>query len=129
MRKDIIRSGKLPGSFIRRESRPSEQATLSARLADRSLRPLFSKSFPYDIQVVTTILSTDQENATDTLAIIGASTAIGLSRAPFDGPVAAVHIGYINDQLVVNPSLKDLSEGMLDVVVSSTPGCRCLWLR
>ena len=112
--------GKIPGSFIRRESRPSEQATLSARLTDRSLRPLFSRSFPYDIQVVITILSTDQENATDVLAIIGASTALSLSSAPFEGPVAAVHIGYINDQLVVNPSLKELSEGMIDVVVAST---------
>ena len=112
--------GKIPGSFIRREGRPSEQATLSARLTDRSLRPLFSKSFPYDIQVVTTILSTDQENATDVLAIIGASTAIGLSQAPFDGPVAAVHIGYINDQLVVNPTLSQLNESLIDVVVAST---------
>ena len=81
--------GKIPGSFMRREGRPGEQATLAARLCDRSIRPLFLKSLPNDIQVVITVLSTDQENDPDVLAVIGASAALTISSIPFYGPIGA----------------------------------------
>jgi len=112
--------GKIPGSFIRRESRPSELATLTGRLTDRSMRPLFSKSLHNDIQVVATVLSTDQENTPDILAVIGTSAALTLSDIPFDGPVAAVHIGYLNDSLVLNPTLSQINDSLIDVIIAST---------
>lgn len=112
--------GKIPGSFIRREGRPSEQATLSARLIDRSIRPLLPKNFGRDIQVIVTVLSTDQENAHNLLALIGASTTLALSSVPFKGPVSSVRIGHINGEFVVNPPLPQLGESLLDVVVVST---------
>jgi polyribonucleotide nucleotidyltransferase len=112
--------GKIPGSFIRREGRPSEQATLAGRLTDRSLRPLFDKSLRNDVQVVVTVLSTDQENDPDILAVIGASAALTLSPIPFAGPVAAVCVGYLNGGLVLNPTLPQMSESQLDLVVVST---------
>ncbi len=112
--------GKIPGSFIRRESRPSEQATLTARLIDRSLRPLLSKGLSNEVQIVITVLSTDQENAPDILALIGASTSLAMSSVPFNGPVAAVRMGYINNAYVINPTLSQLQESLIDVVVAST---------
>jgi polyribonucleotide nucleotidyltransferase len=112
--------GKIPGSFIRREGRPSEQATLSARMTDRSLRPLLSKAIPYDIQVIITILSTDQENAPDTVALIGASAALTISSVPFAGPVGAVRVGYINNEIVINPPTSQMGESTIDVIVAST---------
>jgi len=112
--------GKIPGSFIRREARPSEQATLTCRLADRSIRPLFSKSLHNDIQVIATVLSTDQENAPDVLAVIGASAALTISAIPFDGPIGAVRIGYLNGSLVLNPTLPQMNDSLLDLVVAST---------
>jgi len=112
--------GKIPGSFIRREGRPSEQATLTARLTDRSLRPLLSKGLSNEVQIVITVLSTDQENAPDVLALIGASTSLAMSSVPFNGPVAAVRIGYINNTFVVNPTLPQLADSLIDVVVAST---------
>ncbi len=112
--------GKIPGSFIRRESRPSQDAILADRLTDRSLRPLFPKSFRNDIQVVITILSADQENDPDVLAIIGASTALSLSTIPFDGPVGAVRVGCLDGELVLNPTFTQLASSSLDVVVAST---------
>jgi polyribonucleotide nucleotidyltransferase len=113
-------AGKIPGSFIRRESRPSMDAILADRLCDRSLRPLFPKSFRRDIQVVITVLSTDQENDPDILAITGASAALMISPIPFDGPVAAVRVGCIDGELVLNPTFSQLAESTLDIVVTST---------
>jgi len=112
--------GKIPGSFIRREGRPSEQATLTARLTDRSMRPLLSKGLSNEVQVVITVLSTDQENAPDILALIGASASLMLSSVPFNGPVAAVRVGYIDDKFVVNPTLLQLNDSLIEVVVAST---------
>jgi polyribonucleotide nucleotidyltransferase len=112
--------GKIPGSFIRREGRPSEQATLAARLTDRSLRPLFNKNLHNDIQIVVTVLSTDQENDPDVLAVIGASAALTLSSILFAGPVSAVRVGYLKDGLVLNPTLAQLNDSLLDLVVVST---------
>ncbi len=113
-------AGKIPGSFIRRESRPSMDAILADRLCDRSLRPLFPKSFRNEIQVVITVLSTDQENDPDILAITGASAALVISQIPFDGPVAAVRVGCIDGELVLNPTFSQLAESSLDIVVSGT---------
>jgi len=112
--------GKIPGSFIRREARPSEQATLTARLTDRSLRPLLSKGMCNEIQIVVTVLSTEQENSPDILALIGASASLTLSSVPFNGPVAAVRMGYIDDKFVINPTLTQLNDSLIDVVVAST---------
>jgi polyribonucleotide nucleotidyltransferase len=116
----LYAAGKIPGSFIRREGRPTEEAIITSRLIDRSLRPLLSKEFNYDVQVVATVLSVDQENDPDTCALIGASAALTLSDIPFSGPVSAVHVGYINKALVVNPPLAQMENSLLDVVVAST---------
>lgn len=116
----LYAAGKIPGSFIRREGRPTEEAVITSRLIDRSLRPLLSKEFNYDVQVVATVLSVDQENDPDVCALIGASAALTLSEIPFSGPISAVHIGYINNGLVVNPPLAQMESSLLDVVVAST---------
>ena len=113
-------AGKIPGSFIRRESRPSQDAILADRLIDRSLRPLFPKSFRNETQVVITILSTDQENEADVLAIIGASAALSLSPIPFEGPVGAVRVGCIDGELVLNPTFTQLADSSLDIVIAGT---------
>ncbi len=112
--------GKIPGSFIRREGRPSENATLAGRLVDRSLRPLFPDGLRNEIQVIVTVLSTDQENDPDILALIGASTAVTLSPVVFNGPIGAVRVGYLNGNLVLNPTLPQMDESLLDLVVVSS---------
>ncbi len=112
--------GKIPGSFMRREGRPGEQATLAARLCDRSIRPLFIKSLPNDIQVVITVLSTDQENDPDVLGVIGASAALTISSIPFYGPIGATRIGYIDGKMVINPLLPQMNDSLLDLVVASS---------
>ncbi len=112
--------GKIPGGFIRREGRPSETATLTCRLADRPLRPLLPKMWRREIQVIVTTLSVDMENDPDTLAVIGGSTVLGMSQIPFDGPVSAVHVGYINNEYVINPMMSQAEENQLDIVVAST---------
>ena len=101
----LYAAGKIPGGFIRREGRPSQDATLASRLTDRSLRPLLPKWWRNDIQVVITVLSADQENDPDILAVIGGSAALLISEIPFDDPIAAVRVGYIDDQLVLKPTL------------------------
>ena len=112
--------GKIPGGFIRREGRPSQEATLACRLTDRPLRPLLPKEWRNDIQLVITVLSADQENNPDILAVIGSSAALSISEMPFDGPVSAVRIGYINDEMILNPTLAQLEDSRLDLVVTST---------
>jgi polyribonucleotide nucleotidyltransferase len=113
-------AGKIPGGFIKRESRPSEQAILSARLTDRPLRPLFPKEWRNDVQIVNTVLSADQINDPAICSIVGASAALMISRIPFNGPVAAVRMGYINDELVVNPTFSEMVYSKLDLVVAGT---------
>ncbi len=113
--------GRIPGHrFLRREGRPSDQAILTARLIDRSIRPLFPKGALNDVQVIVTALSFDYENSLDLLGLIGASAALTLSDIPFDGPVAAVRVGLFDNELVVNPSFKRLDDSRLDLVVAST---------
>ena len=116
----LYAAGKIPGGFIRREGRPSEEATLACRLTDRPLRPLLPKGWRNDIQLIVTVLSADRENDPDILAVIGGSAVLSISEVPFDGPVSAVHIGYINDELILNPTLAQLEDSQLDLVVAST---------
>jgi polyribonucleotide nucleotidyltransferase len=112
--------GKIPGGYFRREGHPSQDATLTSRLIDRPLRPLFPKGFSNEIQVVVTLLSTDQENDPGVLSIIGASAALGLSNIPFYNLVAAVRVGYINGEFILNPTYTQLLESQLDLVVAGT---------
>ena len=116
----LYAAGKIPGGFIRREGRPSQEATLAMRLTDRSLRPLLPKWWRNDIQIAVTVLSADQENDPDILAVIGGSAALSISEVPFGGPVSAVRVGYIDDQLVLNPALAQLESSLLDLIVVST---------
>ncbi|MDQ3879976.1 MAG: polyribonucleotide nucleotidyltransferase [Chloroflexota bacterium] len=113
-------AGKIPGGFIKRESRPSEQAILAMRLADRPIRPLFPKGYRNDVQVVLTVLSADQENDPDILGINGASAALAISHIPFLGPVAAVRVGYIDGEFVTNPTIPQLVDSELDLIVAGT---------
>jgi polyribonucleotide nucleotidyltransferase len=114
-------AGKIPGGFIKREGRPGEQAILSARLTDRPIRPLFPKYYRNDVQVVNMVLSADQVNDPAILSIIGASAALHLSSIPFQGPVAAVKMGYIDGKLIVNPTMRQLhDESELDLTVAGT---------
>jgi len=116
----LYAAGKIPGGFIRREGRPSQEATLASRLTDRPLRPLLPKEWRKDIQLIITVLSADQENDPDILAVIGGSAVLSISEVPFNGPVGAVSVGYINDEFVLNPTLAQLEYSQLDLVVAST---------
>jgi len=113
-------AGKIPGGFIKREGRASEHAILACRLADRPLRPLFPKGYRNDVQIVITVLSVDQENDSDILGIVGASAALCVSDIPFTGPVGAVRVGYIDDQLVINPLESQMSQSRLDLAIAGT---------
>ncbi len=113
-------AGKIPGGFIKREGRASEHAILACRLADRPLRPLFPKGYRNDVQIVITVLSADQENDSDIMGIVGASAALSVSDIPFAGPVGAVRVGYINDQLVINPLESQLAQSRLDLTIAGT---------
>jgi len=113
-------AGKIPGGFIKRESRPSEGAILAARLTDRPIRPLFPEGYKDDVQVVLTVLSTDQENDPDTIGTIAASAALTISEIPFMGPVAAVRVGRVDGEFVLNPTIPQLEESEIDLVVSGT---------
>ncbi len=116
-------AGKIPGGFFKREGRPGERAILTSRLIDRPIRPLFQKGFRNDVQVVATVLSTDQEHDPGVAAVNGASAALMLSGIPFEGPIGAVRVGLLGDQLVVNPSLRQIEEeSRLDLVVAGTEG-------
>src|SRR5207248_3166767 len=116
----LYAAGKIPGGFIRREGRPTEAAILAARMTDRPLRPLFPDGFRNDIQVVSTVLSADQENDTAIMSISGASTALTISDIPFHGPVGAVRVGLLDGQLSVNPPMSRMEESELDLVVAGT---------
>ncbi|MSQ14496.1 MAG: polyribonucleotide nucleotidyltransferase, partial [Dehalococcoidia bacterium] len=113
-------AGKIPGGFLKREGRPTQQATLSARITDRCIRPLFPKGFHNEVQVIVTVLSVDQENDPDLLAIVGASAALYISDIPVSTPISAVRVGYKDGGYLVNPTYNQLSESTLDLVVAST---------
>jgi len=116
----LYAAGKIPGAFQRREGRPSESAILTCRLTDRPLRPLFPKGFRNDVQIIVTALSSDQENEPDILTIVAASAATAISDIPFYGPVAAVRIGYVDGQFVVNPLASQMAQSRLDLKVAGT---------
>lgn len=111
-------AGKIPGGFFKREGRPRDQETVTARLIDRPIRPLFPKGFRRDVQIIATVLSADQENNPDVLALVGASAALTISPIPFMGPIGAVRVGRVGGRLVVNPTYKQIEESDLDLVVA-----------
>ena len=113
-------AGKIPGGFFKREGRPTEKETLVSRLIDRPIRPLFVKGFKHETQVVVTVLSHDLENDPDIVAMIGASAALTISGIPFLGPIGAARVGFIDGQYVLNPTLDQMSDSRLDLVVAGT---------
>ena len=113
-------AGKIPGGFFKREGRPSEKETLTSRLIDRPLRPLFPEAFYNEIQIVATVMSSDNEIDSDIPAIIGASAALAISGIPFYGPIGAARVGYINGEYVLNPTATELNDTELDLVVAAT---------
>ncbi len=113
-------AGKVPGSFLRREGRASEQATLSARLIDRPIRPLFPKGYRNDVQIVATVLCVEPDNPPDMAAMIGASCALHLSHIPFQGPIAGVHVGYVDGEIMINPNQAEREVSSLDLAVAGT---------
>jgi len=111
--------GRFPGNYFRRDmGRPSEEETLTARLIDRPLRPLFPKNYPYEIQIIASVLSTDRQNESDVLAILGASAAVELSDIPFEGPVGAVRVGRLNGEFVINPTISQQEECDINLIVA-----------
>ena len=112
--------GKIPGGFIKREGRPTDAATLAARMIDRPMRPLFKEDFKHEVQIINTVLSVDQDCSPELSAMFGSSLATMLTGAPFAGPVAGVKIGYINNEFVVNPTQEELAESTLDLTVAGT---------
>jgi polyribonucleotide nucleotidyltransferase len=113
-------AGKIPGGFFKREGRPTEKEVLSSRLIDRPIRPILSKEFPYEMQVMCTVLSSDQENDADVIALCAASAALQISDIPFDALIAGVRVGKVEGQLVLNPTFAQLEESTMDIVVAGT---------
>jgi polyribonucleotide nucleotidyltransferase len=119
-RENYYAAGRIPGGFFKREGKPSEKEVLTSRLIDRPIRPLFPSGFYCDTQVIALVLSADGENDPDTMSISGASAALLLSSIPFHMPIAGVRVGYLNDQLVVNPSSVDLKKSRLNLIVAAS---------
>tara|TARA_B100001559_G_scaffold184863_1_gene154750 strand:- start:18970 stop:21174 length:2205 start_codon:yes stop_codon:yes gene_type:complete len=116
----LYAAGKIPGSFFRREGRPTSESILSARLTDRSIRPLFPKNLHNEIQIVLTVMSADQENPPEILAMIGGFACLTISQIPFDGPIAASRVGYQDGEFTINPTFKEMDSNQLNMIVSST---------
>ena len=112
--------GKIPGGFLRKEGRPGDKAILASRLIDRPIRPLFPKGFRNDVQIVTTVLSSDQVEQPDVYAILGASFALAVSPAPFEGPIGAVRIGRVDGKMIVNPTYNEVEKGDMNIVIAGT---------
>ncbi|MBU1162501.1 MAG: polyribonucleotide nucleotidyltransferase, partial [Proteobacteria bacterium] len=114
-------AGRIPGNYFRREiGRPSEKETLTARIIDRPIRPLFSKGYRFETQVIATVLSMDQENDPDTLAMIGASAALEISDIPFEGPIACVRVGRIDGQFIINPTVDEYENSDINIIVAGS---------
>ncbi|MGN0929381.1 MAG: polyribonucleotide nucleotidyltransferase, partial [Alphaproteobacteria bacterium] len=113
-------SGKIPGSFNRREGRPSVHETLVSRLIDRPIRPLFPETFKNEVQVIATVFNYDKENNPDIVAMIASSAALAISGIPFMGPIGASRVAYIKNKYVINPTLKQMENSKLDLVVAGT---------
>ncbi len=118
--------GKIPGGFIKREGRPSENATLAARLIDRPIRPMFDENFRNEVQVINTILSVDPDNSPEMTALFGSSLALGISNIPFDGPVAGVVVGKIGKKFIINPTSEELEQTELTLTVAGTETDICM---
>ncbi len=112
--------GKIPGGFIKRESRPTEAATLAARMIDRPMRPLFPENFRNEVQIVNTVLSVDPDNAPEMTAMFGSSLATCISKIPFDGPIAGVKVGRVNGEFVINPTVEELEVSDIELTVAGT---------
>ena len=115
----LYSAGKIPGSFFRREGRPGQEAILSARLTDRSIRPLFPKSLHNDIQITLTVLSADQEHPPDVLGMVGTSAALSISQIPFSGPIGACRLSYKDGEYIVNPTYQESEDSQLSLIVAS----------
>ena len=112
--------GKIPGGFIKREGRPTENATLAARMIDRPMRPLFPEKFRNEVQIVNTVLSVDQDNSPEMVALFGSSLATAISKIPFDGPVAGVKVGRVDGKFVINPKAEEMDKTDIDLTVAGT---------
>ena len=112
--------GKIPGGFLRREGRPSEHATLTARMIDRPIRPLFADGFRNEVQVVNTVLSVDQDCTPEMTAMLGASLALCISDIPFNGPIAGVQVGRIDGEYIINPSSEQAEKSDIALTVAGT---------
>jgi polyribonucleotide nucleotidyltransferase len=116
----LYAAGRIPGSFFRREGRPSEAGILTCRLTDRPIRPLFPKDFRNEVQIISTALSSDGENYLDIPTIIGASTALTISDIPFEGPIGACRVGLVDEEFIINPTAEQMTESLLDLRMAST---------
>ena len=118
--------GKIPGGFIKREGRPTDEATLAARIIDRPLRPMFDENLRQEIQVVNTVLSVDQDNSPVMAALFGSSLVLGISEIPFDGPVCGVVVGKIGKEYIINPTIEELERSELNLTVAGTKDAICM---
>lgn len=118
--------GKIPGGFIKREGRPSDAATLAARLIDRPIRPMFDENLRNEIQVINTVLSVDQDNSPEITALFGSSLSLGISNIPFDGPVAGVIVGRVNGEFIINPTAEQAEVSDLNLTVAGTKDAICM---
>ncbi len=116
----LYAAGKIPGGFLRREGRPSEHETLTSRLIDRPLRPLFPEGFKNEVQIVNTVLSSDPDNTTEIASLIGSSIVLGISNIPFNGPVAGVQIGRLNGEIIINPTVEQQALSDIELTVAGT---------
>ncbi|HDN98029.1 MAG TPA: polyribonucleotide nucleotidyltransferase, partial [bacterium] len=119
-REQTSAAGKIPGGFFKREGKPTEREILVSRLIDRSIRPLFPEDYRKDVQIVSFVLSADQDNDPDILSIIGASAALISSKIPFSTPIGAVRVGLIDNKFVINPTISQLENSELNLVISGT---------
>ena len=119
-REKAYAAGKIPGGFFKREGKPSENEILSSRLIDRPLRPMFPDNYFDEVQIILSVLSADKENDPDVLSVLGASAALSISEIPFQGPIAAVRVGRVHGQLVINPTFSELEDSDVDVIVAGT---------
>ena len=119
-REKLYSVGKIPGGFIKREGRPTENATLAARMIDRPMRPLFPEDFRNEVQVINTVLSVDQNNSPEMAAMLGSSLAVSISKIPFNGPIAGVIVGRVDGEFVINPTLEQEEKSDIRLVVAGT---------
>ena len=112
--------GKIPGSFLRREGRPGEHATLTARLIDRPIRPMFSEGFRNEVQIVNTVMSVDLDSTPEMTAMFGSSLALGISDIPFDGPIAGVYVGRVDGKFIINPTVEEKEKSDINLAVAGT---------